>query len=91
MLRGLPALLAGAVVLVLGVIFSAVLLVVIAVAGLGLWAWLWWKTRKLRRAAREAAGQATPGGQVIEGEAVVVEEHRVVIDKVLPRAPGPGG
>lgn len=89
MLRSLPALLAGAILLVLGVLFGLVLLVVVAVLGLGLWAWLWWKTRKLRRAARDAAAAAPAGGQVFEGEAVVVEEERVV-DNLLPRSPKPG-
>ncbi len=90
MLRSLPALLAGAVLLVLGVLFSVVLLVVVAVVGLGVWAWLWWKTRKLRRAVRDAASEAPTGGQIIEGEAIVVEEEHVGVGQVLPRVPKPG-
>jgi hypothetical protein len=89
-LRSLPALLAGAVLLVLGALFSVVLLAVVAVIGLGLWAWLWWKTRKLRRAARDATGGAASGGQIIEGEAVVVEEEHVSVQQVLPRVPRSG-
>ena len=87
MLRSLPTLLAGAVLLALGLLFSVVVLVVVAVFGLGLWAWLWWKTRKLRRAANEAhtARATTAEGQVIEGDAVVVEETRVVEGTLLPR------
>ena len=90
MLRTLPALLVGAVLLVLGVLFGLVLLVVLAVLGLGVWAWLWWKTRTLRRAARDAASAAPTGGQIIEGEAVVVEEDRVSVGQALPRAPSAG-
>ncbi len=88
MLRSLYALLAGGVLLVLGVLFGLVLLVVVAALGLGVWAWLWWKTRHLRRAAATAAADAAPGGQVFEGEAVVVEEERVSIGPALPRSPG---
>jgi len=83
-LRSLPTLLAGAILLALGLLFSVVVLVVVAVFGLGLWAWLWWKTRKLRRAAREV-GATAPEGQIIEGEAIVVEERRVVEGTLLPR------
>ncbi len=94
MLNKLLALIAGAVLLVLGVLFSAVLLVVVAVVGLGLWAWLWWKTRKLRRAARDATRDSTSGaasgGQIIEGEAVVIEEEHVSVEQVLPRVPRSG-
>lgn len=90
MLRSLPALLAGAVLLVLGVLFGLVLLVVVAVLGLGVWAWLWWKTRKLRRAARDVERDTAPGGQIIEGEAIVVEERHVVVENALPRDPRPG-
>lgn len=80
MLRNLFALIAGLALLVLGFMFSVVLLAVVAVAGLGIWSYVWWKTRKLRRAMREQA----PNGQVIDGEAVVVEEYRVVSKTVLP-------
>ena len=89
LLRSIPALLAGAALLVLGLLFSVVVLVIIAVLGLGVWAWLWWKTRKLRRAAPDAAGATPAGGQVFEGEAVVVEEERVV-ENLLPHSPRPG-
>ncbi len=90
MLRTLPALLVGAVLLVLGVLFGLALLVVVAVLGLGVWAWLWWKTRTLRRAARDAASTTPTGGQIIEGEAVVVEEDCVSVEQALPRAPSAG-
>lgn len=72
--------LVGAALLVLGVMFSVVLLAVLAVAGLAAWGYFWWKTRKLRRALRERP----PGGQVIEGEAVIVQEHHVAERINLP-------
>ncbi|RLJ62666.1 hypothetical protein [Sulfurisoma sediminicola] len=73
---------AGAALLVLGVMFSVVLLAVLAVAGLAAWGYFWWKTRKLRRTLRERP----PGGQVIEGEAVIVEEHHAAEYITLPRS-----
>jgi hypothetical protein len=72
----LLAFLGGAVLLVLGFMFSLVLLVVLAGLGLLLWGWFWWKTRSLREALRTQATRRPAGGEVIEGEAVVVEEGR---------------
>jgi plastocyanin domain-containing protein len=65
--------------------FSVVILAGLALAGLAFWGYFWWKTRALRRTAREpmrAQGFGTPGGKtpggadVIEGEAVRVNEDR---------------
>jgi hypothetical protein len=52
---------------------------VFVVVGLMLGAWFFWKTRHLRKAMREAgAMRSRPAdGDVIEGEAVVIEEYRV--------------
>jgi hypothetical protein len=72
--------LAGAALLVLGVMFSAVLLVVLVVGGLAAWAYFWWKTRELRRTLRERP----PDGHVIEGEAVIVEERDAAERITLP-------
>jgi Flp pilus assembly protein TadB len=72
-----------AILLVLGFMFSVVLLTVVAVLGLVAFAYFWWKTRALRKAMRERQPAGTGGdadvieGDVIEGEAVVVEEYRV--------------
>ena len=87
------ALVGGAILLVLGFMFSLVLLGVLVVVGLALGAWFLWKTRHLRKAIREAAAKATPpaDGTVIEGEAVVVEEYRVDRTPVLPDASGKSG
>lgn len=86
-LRKIFALLTGAILLVLGLMASVVAFAVIAALGLALWAYVWWKTRKLRQAMQVQA--QTPGGQVIDGEAVVVEEYSVTSSNVLPRnAPG---
>lgn len=77
--RKLLGLILGAVLLVLGFMFSLVALAVVAVGGTLLGGWLWWKTRALRR---ELAKAATPGesrknrgdDRVIEGEAVRTDE-----------------
>jgi len=64
------ALLAGVILLIVGFMFSMVILAVVAVVGLAVWAYLWWKTRDLRKAMRERP----PGGHVVDGEVVVVDD-----------------
>jgi nicotinamide riboside transporter PnuC len=80
------ALVAGLILLVLGFMFSVMLLAVFVAVGLTLGAWFFWKTRHLRKAMREAAAMRNPpaDGDVIEGEAVIVEEYRVGETPVLP-------
>ena len=75
----LLALLTATILLILGFMFSVVVFAVIAVLGLAIWIYLMWKTQKLRRAMQEQA----PDDQVIEGEAIVVEEYRVRTKNVL--------
>lgn len=74
----------GVVLLVLGFMFSLVVLAVALVVGLGVWGWFWWKTRKLRQQINEQMREnpppgwerpSSPAGHVIEGEAVIVEEE----------------
>lgn len=72
----LLAVVGGAILLAVGVLFSLVVLAVIAVAGLAAWAYFRWKTRKLRQAMREQASY----GQVIDGEAIVINEFEA--DKI---------
>lgn len=80
-LAKLLAAVGGVVLLVLGFMFSLVVLAVAVVVGLGVWGWFWWKTRKLRQQIKEQMRAQAPGkpfptdGTVIEGEAVVVEEE----------------
>ena len=87
LLGKLFALVIGAILLVLGFMFSVVLLAVVAVAGLGAWGYFWWKTRALRKAMREHRPGGDECGHVIDGEAIVVEEYRVSARNVLPREP----
>lgn len=70
MLRNILALIVGAILLILGFMFSLLVIAVIAALGLAIWGYLWWKTRKIRQAVHEQA----PDGQIIEGEAIVVDE-----------------
>jgi len=79
-LRKAFALLAGAILLILGFMASVVVFAIVAVLGLALWGYVWWKTRKLRQTMQAQA----PGGQVIDGEAIVVEEYTVTTHNVLP-------
>lgn len=63
------------ILVVVGLMFSAVALLVAAVAGLAFWGWLRWKTRHLRRAMGERPGPTyRPADGVIEGVAVRVDD-----------------
>jgi hypothetical protein len=75
-LKKLVTLVSGVVLLLLGLMFSVVVLVGVVVAGLLVWGYLWWKTREIRRVMREAPVNRQ-GGDVIEGEAVVVDDSGV--------------
>lgn len=82
----IAALVGGAILLVLGFMFSIVLLAVFAAAALVLGAWFFWRTRHLRKAMRDAGAMQNPpaDADVIEGEAIVVEEYRGSEARVLP-------
>jgi hypothetical protein len=62
----------GLALLVLGFVFSLLLLAAVAAIGLGAWAYVWWKSRELRQRTRSAP----PGGRVIEGEVLGDSEVR---------------
>ncbi len=81
------AVLAGTVLLVLGLMFSLVIIAVAVAIGLVIWAWVWWKTRALRRQMREqmeaqmagrmhdpAGEESASGGRVIEGEVIRADD-----------------
>ncbi|MDD2948820.1 MAG: hypothetical protein PHV80_08295 [Rugosibacter sp.] len=67
----------------LGLTFSVVAVGFIAAFGLGIWVYFWWKTRKIRRAMKNhtAPADEVVTGEVIEGEATVVEETSTVVNK----------
>ncbi|OIR19841.1 hypothetical protein GALL_07250 [mine drainage metagenome] len=83
-LRKLAALLLTAAMVGLALMFSAVLLAVIALVGAMAWAYLWWKTRELRKQMRDlhscaARAEATASNDaVFEGEVIRVVEPKVV-------------
>jgi Flp pilus assembly protein TadB len=60
--------------IVVGVMFSAVVLVIAAVAALAFWGWLRWKTRHLRQQMADAPAFREAANGVIEGEAVRIDE-----------------
>ena len=82
-LKNILALLLGTVFLVLGFLFSIVLLFVFVGLALAVWGFFWWKTRKLRREMRENR----PGGNVIEGEVIVVDESESANKPAIPGEP----
>lgn len=64
----------GIALFIAAFIFASVLLAIAATAALLIWGWLWWRTRDLRRAARES------DSVVIEGEYRVERETRRIED-----------
>jgi Flp pilus assembly protein TadB len=70
------AMLLGLSMLVLGVVFSVILIPLVALlAAIGI-GFFWWKTRALRKAMADIRQQHEDC--IIDGEAVVVSEHREV-------------
>ncbi len=86
LLGKLLAFVVATILLVLGLMFSVVLLAVFVIVAIALGAWFFWKTRHLRKAMREAGAMRSPpaDGHVIEGEAVIVEEYRASETAALP-------
>jgi hypothetical protein len=68
------ALVASVILLVVGFMFSVVIFAVVVVVALAAWGYLWWKTREVRKAMKERP----PGGHVINGEAIVVDDAQSV-------------
>lgn len=86
MFRQLFAIIAGAALLVLGLMFSVALFAFVAVAGLIAWGYFWWKTRALRKAmAQRPSGAGSPDGDIFEGEVIIVEEQQGNTIDLLPR------
>lgn len=81
-LRKPVALILTIAMLGLVLMFSAVLLVVIAIVGTLGWAYLWWKTRELRKHMRNYAPREVEREQnasnegVFEGEVIRVVDNR---------------
>lgn len=90
------AALIGAALLVLGLMFSVVIIAVAIAFGLVIWGWMWWKTRALRRQmrdqmeARMAAGEGAsapyPDGGAAQSSGRVIEGEVIRADDP-PRPP----
>src|SRR5712692_2721648 len=61
----------GAVLLVVGLMFSLLVFVLVATAAVLILALLWWKTRKIRRQIRERPLD----GRIIDGEVIRNHTH----------------
>lgn len=89
--KGLTLLITTAL-LVLGFMFSLLLVAFAVAAAVLAWGYLWWRTRQLRRRFREQAqGAPRPeagGGTVFEGEAVRVDADA---EDERGQPPSPGG
>jgi len=73
--------------------FSVVMLAVVAIIGALAFGYFWWKTRALRQAmkagmdSRARSSQEASGGEVFEGEAVVIEHARVLEHRISETEP----
>lgn len=62
-------------VIVIGFVFSLVVLAVVFGVGLVVAGYMWWRTRDLRKRMREQAASApSTGGRIIEGEVLREKE-----------------
>lgn len=65
----------------LGLMFSALLLMVIVTVGAMAWGYLWWKTRDLRKQMRKhPPSEVVVEGDVIEGEVVRREVNGISVE-----------
>jgi len=81
----LVSLVSGIVLVVVGLMFSVVLLAVVVVVGAAVSGYLWWKTREVGRMLRQRP-VAPQAGHIIDGEAIVVTEADPSDDDVPPAA-----
>lgn len=69
-------LLVSIVLVGLGLMFSALLLVVIITVGAMIWSYLWWKSRDLRKQIHQySSAQYSSSNVVIEGEVIRYEPN----------------
>ncbi|HUJ86871.1 MAG TPA: hypothetical protein VLX30_08480 [Burkholderiales bacterium] len=58
----------GIALFIAAFVFASVLLAIAATAALLIWGWLWWRTREIRRAAREGENVTIEGEYRVERE-----------------------
>ncbi|OYW31281.1 MAG: hypothetical protein B7Z51_05460 [Methyloversatilis sp. 12-65-5] len=88
------AALVGTVLLVLGLMFSVVIIAVAIAFGLVIWGWIWWKTRALRQQMRdqmdarmatgEGASAACADGEGLAPSGRVIEGEVIRADDPPP-------
>jgi hypothetical protein len=71
-IRNLGGVAMSVALLLVGFVFSLLLVAAVATVGLAAWGYVWWKTRTLRRELRKAPA----GGRIIEGEILRDSEIR---------------
>lgn len=79
-LQKIAAALLGTALLVLGVMFSIIIIPIIVLLAAIAFGYFYWRTRALRKAMAEAmrGQQGAADNGVIEGEAVVIHEEREI-------------
>ncbi|AOF82035.1 hypothetical protein BSY238_1302 [Methyloversatilis sp. RAC08] len=86
------AALIGSILLVLGLMFSVVIIAVAIAFGLIIWGWIWWKTRALRqqmRAQMEAGMAAGAGASATYSDGEGAPSSGRVIEGEVIRADDP--
>lgn len=71
-IRNLGGVAMSVALLLVGFVFSLLLVAAVAAVGLAAWGYVWWRTRTLRRELRKAPA----GGRIIEGEILRDSEIR---------------
>lgn len=79
-LRKVVALVTTVALFGVALMFSAVLVAIIAVIGAIAWAYLWWKTRTVRKQMREFQASATERAEMASNDAVFEGEVIRVVE-----------
>jgi HAMP domain-containing protein len=66
----------GIALFVAAFIFASVILAVVAAAALVIWGWVWWRTRDIRRTARESDSVVIEGEYHVERDAGRLDDDR---------------
>ena len=66
----------GIALFVAAFIFASVILAVVAAAALVIWGWVWWRTRDIRRTAREGDSVVIEGEYHVERDAGRLDDDR---------------
>jgi hypothetical protein len=64
----------GILLFIAALFFASVVLAAAALLALGVWGWLWWKTRDLRKRAKQAEGTVIAGEYRVERETTRLDD-----------------